>query len=271
MDKSDLAIAIAEYDSMLVGFSGGVDSSLLSVVARRVLGRDRSIAAVGTSPSLPKGQLEQARQIALQFDLNLVEVATDELDDPQYAANSTQRCYYCKRELWTKLVDAAREHGMSVVAEGTNADDLSEHRPGLAAADEFKIVQPLADAGYTKELVRAEARELGIPIWDAPAAPCLSSRLLYGLEVTRERLSQVEGGETLLRDLGVEGDMRVRHRGDEARIEVPASEFDKIREAKETIVSGFHKLGFVGVTLNLTGYRRGSLLTDKPPELEVLS
>jgi uncharacterized protein len=271
MDTSTLERVIAGYESMLVGFSGGVDSALLSVVARRVLGKDGTVAAVGTSPSLPSTQLEQARQIATQFDLNLIEVGTNELDDPEYAANSTQRCYYCKRELWTRLVDAAKEHGMSVVAEGTNADDLGEHRPGLAAADEFAIVKPLADAGYSKELVRSEARELGIPIWDSPAAPCLSSRVLYGLEVTPERLSQVEDGEALLRRLGIEGDMRVRHRGDEARIEVADSEFVKVRRAKSAIAAEFARLGFTQVTLDLTGYRRGSLLTDSPPEIEVLA
>ena len=271
MDKSPLELAIAKYDSMLVGFSGGVDSALLAVVARQELGKDRSLAAVGTSPSLPTKQLEQARQLAEQFDLNLIEVATSELDDPNYAANSTQRCYYCKRELWDKLVHVAKEHGMSVVAEGTNADDLGEHRPGLAAADEFQIVKPLAEAGYTKERVRAEARKLNIPIWDAPAAPCLSSRVQYGIEVTSERLSQVERGESVLRELGVIGDMRVRHRGDEARIEVPTSEFEKIRKASTTIATEFLKLGFQRVTLDLTGYRRGSMLFDGPPELEQLS
>jgi uncharacterized protein len=271
MDKSPLELVIARHESILVGFSGGVDSALLSVVARGVLGKERSLAAVGTSPSLPSKQLEQARQIAAQFDLNLIEVATAELDDPQYAANSTQRCYYCKRELWSKLIAAAKQHGMSAVAEGTNADDLGEHRPGLVAADEFAIVKPLAEAGYTKEMVRVEARKLGIPIWDAPAAPCLSSRLLYGLEVTPERLSQVENGEALLRALGIEGDMRVRHRGDEARIEVAASEFAKLRQAKVAIAAEFAKLGFAQVTLDLSGYRRGSMLTDAPPELEVLS
>ena len=271
MKRSRLELEIAKYDSMLVGFSGGVDSALLSVVARNVFGKRNSVAAVGTSPSLPAKQMEQAQQIAAQFDLNLIEVDTNELDDPHYTANSTQRCYYCKRELWTRLVDAAKEHGMSVVAEGTISDDLGEHRPGLVAADEHEIVKPLAEAGYSKEMVREEARELGIPIWDAPAAPCLSSRLLYGLEVTPERLAQVENGEALLRELGVEGDMRVRHRGDEARIEVAVSEFPKVRHAKGEISSGFAKLGFSQVTLDLTGYRRGSMLTDGPPELENLT
>ena len=267
---SPLERVLAAYDSLLIGFSGGVDSSLLAVVARRVLGKERAVAAVGTSLSLPAAQLEQARQIADQFDLNLHEVNTDELDDPHYVANTTQRCYYCKRELWTKLVGAAKALGMSAVAEGTNADDLGEHRPGLAAASEFAIKKPLADAGYTKAMVREEARMLGIPIWDAPAAPCLSSRLLYELPVTPERLSQVEAGEAFLRGLGIAGDLRVRHRGAEARIEVTKSEFPKVREAKGAIAGEFARLGFAQVTLDRSGYRRGSLLHESEPELEVL-
>ncbi len=271
MSRTPLERILAGYDSLLVGFSGGVDSALLSVVARNVLGKDGAVAAIGTSPSLPKKQLEQARQIAARFDMNLLEVRTDELDDPEYVANSTNRCYYCKRELWNKLIVTARECGMSAVAEGTNADDLVEHRPGLAAADEFQIVKPLAEAGYTKDRVRAEAHDLGIPIWDAPAAPCLSSRLQYGLSVTPERLSQVEGGEAFLRKVGVVGDLRVRHRGQEARIEVAESEFAKVREVGNLIVEEFSRIGFPQVTLSLAGYQRGSLLTDAPPELELLS
>ena len=244
MHRPPLERVLAGYDSLLIGFSGGVDSALLTVVARTVLGKERSVAAVGTSPSLPAAQLEQAREIAGLFDLNLHEIRTDELDDPHYVANTTLRCYYCKRELWTKLVDAAEELGMSAVAEGTNVDDLGEHRPGLAAADEFGIVKPLAEAGYTKGMVREDARKLGIPIWDAPAAPCLSSRVLYELPVTPERLSQVEGGEVFLRRLGIHGDIRVRHRGGEARIEVADSEFAKVREAKSAIAAEFTSLGF---------------------------
>ena len=270
MLSSPLEQVLAGYESLLIGFSGGVDSSLLTVKARQVLGKERTVAAVGTSPSLPSAQLEQARQIASQFDLNIYEINTDELDDPRYVANTPQRCYYCKSELWTKLVDAAKELGMAAVAEGTNADDLGEHRPGLAAADEFGIVKPLAEAGYTKDMVREEARKLGIPIWDAPAAPCLSSRLLYDLPVTPERLSQVEKGEAFLRGLGISGDLRVRHRGSEARLEVADSEFARVREGRNEIATEFAKLGFAKVTLDLSGYRRGSLLSDADHELEQL-
>ncbi len=271
MVKTALERLLEGYKSVLVGYSGGVDSSLLAVVARQVLGRDRSIAAIGISPSVATDQLKQARSIARQFDLNLVEVDTDELDDPNYVANSTERCYYCKRALWQKLVEVARAQGIAEVAEGTNADDLGEHRPGLKAASEFAVKRPLADVGMTKAMVRAEAKSLKIPIWNAPAAPCLSSRVLYGISVTPQRLSQVELGEALLRRLGVEGDMRVRHCGDEGRIEVHASEFEKIRTSKAIIADEFERLGFPKVTLDLAGYRRGNLLEGSGSKVEILS
>lgn len=271
MAKSLLEQLLEGYPSLLVGFSGGVDSALLAVKARQTLGIDRSLAVVGISPSVAVTQLTQAREIAAQFGLNLLEVETEELDDPHYTANSTDRCYYCKRALWKKLVEVAKQRGMSAIAEGTNADDLGEHRPGLKAASEFDIRRPLADAGLTKEMVRMEARALGIPIWNAPAAPCLSSRVLYGLSVTPLRLSQVEDGEIFLRSLGIEGDMRVRHYGDEARIEVKLTELEKVRSARSAIANEFSNLGFPKVTLDLAGYRRGKLLAGSEPELETLS
>jgi len=269
-DPSPLERILSEYPSVLVGYSGGVDSSLVAVVARRVLGRRRSLAAIGVSASLPQDQYRQAREIAEQFDLELVEVPTDELNDPHYTANAEDRCYHCKRELWLCLRNVAEDRGVDVLVDGTNADDLLEHRPGLQAAREFVIRSPLAEAGYTKSDVRAEAQELGIPIWDAPAAPCLSSRVLYGLEVTSERLSQVEHSEAFLRELGVSGDLRVRHRGEEARIEALPSEFAVIRDASDAISAWFTGLGFTRVTLDLGGYKRGSLLAGGDTELELL-
>jgi uncharacterized protein len=268
--SSPLERVIAGYESVLVGYSGGVDSALVAVMARQILGSQRSLAAIGVSPSLAREQYDRARDLAAQFDLNLVEVPTEELDDPRYASNPRDRCYFCKHELWSKLGALARERKLAVVADGTNADDLNEHRPGLNAAREFVIRSPLSDAGYTKDDVRREARALGIPQWDAPAAPCLSSRVLYGLEVNPQRLSQVEQGEAFIRSLGVTGDLRVRHRGDEARIEAAPSQFAAIRGERSAIVARFADLGFTKVTLDLAGYRRGSLLSNNESRLEYL-
>jgi uncharacterized protein len=268
--RSRLEAVVATYPSVLVGYSGGVDSALLAVVARRVLGFNRAVAALGISASYPEAQHEQALAVARGFDLHLLEVPTNELSDPNYVANAPSRCYFCKRELWGKLVAAARERNLAIVADGTNASDLGEHRPGLQAAAEYQIRSPLAEAGYTKADVRAEARALGIPVWAAPAAPCLSSRIMYGLRVTPGRLRQVEAGEALLRALGIEGDLRVRHRGDEARIEVQPSQFRRVRAHRDQLAIHFLDAGFASITLDLRGYRRGSFLAGEAPELEVL-
>jgi uncharacterized protein len=262
---------LAGFPSVLVGFSGGVDSAVLAVVARQVLGRSRAVAALGVAPSLAQDQREQAVNLAQQFDLDLVLAPTDELSDPGYVANAPSRCYFCKRELWAKLSAVAQERGLAVLADGTNAEDLGEHRPGLGAAREFGVRSPLAEAGYTKADVRRLARALELPIWNAPAAPCLASRIMYGLSVTPLRLRQVEAGERILRSLGVEGDLRVRHRGEEARIEVAPSAFERVRTHREQIARAFRTLGFARVTLDLLGYRRGSLLVSGEPPLEVLA
>lgn len=271
LQGSRLESVLERYGSVLVGYSGGVDSALVAVVGRRVLGKQRSVAAMGVSASLPRVQRDQATAIARQFDLELVEIPTDELEDSGYVANSPDRCFHCKNELWSKLAAAARERGLEVVADGTNLDDLGEHRPGLRAQRQWKVRSPLVEAEYTKSQVRSEARRLGIPIWNAPASPCLSSRIVYGLSVTRERLRQVERGEELLRALGVQGELRVRHWGDEARIEVAPSQFALIRRHADRIGRALLELGFERVTLDLRGYRRGSLLSGDRPELELLA
>lgn len=266
-----LEALLASFPSVLVGYSGGVDSGLVAVTARRVLGRDRVLAVTGTSASLPETQRAQAREIAGRFDVPWREEPTGELADPDYVANRPDRCYFCKRELWTRLSMVARARGLAAVADGTNVDDLGEHRPGVRAAGEFRIRSPLAESGLTKSDVRELARALEIPTWDAPAAPCLSSRILYGLAVTPERLRQVEAGEAVLRALGVRGDLRVRHRGAEARIEIAPAEFDRVRANRAAIADALHGLGFSVVTLDLVGYRRGSFLGGGEPELEVLA
>lgn len=269
--RSRLESVLEHYGSVLVGYSGGVDSALVAVVARKLLGKEGAVAALGVSASLPQIQRDQARSIARQFDLELVEIPTAELEDPDYVANSPERCFYCKSELWSKLTAAARERGFEVVADGTNLDDLGEHRPGLRAQRQWAVRSPLVEAEYTKSQVRSEARKLGIPIWNAPASPCLSSRILYGISVTPERLRQVEQGEAILRALGVQGDLRVRHRGSEARIEVAPSQFALIRRHADRIGCALLELGFERVTLDLRGYRRGNLLSRDQPELELLA
>ena len=266
-----LTDVVRSFQSVLVGYSGGVDSALLAVVARRTLGRDRTVAALGLRPSVSAEQRVQARRIAAQFDVRLIEIETREFEDPKYIQNATDRCYFCKRELWSRLADEATRLGMAVMADGTNADDSGDHRPGERAGHEHAVRSPLADLGFAKVDVRSAARSLGIPIWDAPAAPCLSSRVLYGLAVTPVRVGQVEAGEAILRRFGVEGDMRVRHRGDEARIEVVASQQETIRRHRDAIGGELLDLGFERVTLDVGGYRRGSFLKAGSHAVELLA
>lgn len=271
MSSEVLDRILAGFPSLLIGYSGGVDSALLAVRTRRVLGRGRMLAVLGVSPSLAEEQHRRARELAEQFDVPLLELATHELEQPGYVANAPDRCYFCKRELWARLHEVAAERGLAAVADGTNADDFGDHRPGLRAADERGIRAPLAEAGYDKNAVRREARALGIPIWAAPAAPCLASRIRYGLSVTPARLRQVERAEALVRGLGVTGDLRVRHRGDEARIEVQPSELAVVRGAIDRIAGPLLALGFARITLDLGGYRRGSLLADRSDAVVVLA
>src|SRR5712671_2853193 len=218
-----LRALLRTFPSVLLGYSGGVDSALLAVVLRQELGKERVLAAIGRSASYPDAQWQVAREVAARFDIPLVEIETHELEDANYLANPTNRCFYCKTELWHRLVPLAQERGLAVVCDGTNADDLREHRPGKAAGAAAGVRSPLAEAGMTKAEIRAASRELGLPTWDAPAAPCLSSRVQYGLSITPSRLKQVERGEAFLRGLGISGDLRVRHGGEVARIEVESS------------------------------------------------
>jgi uncharacterized protein len=259
-----LRAELARLESVVLGFSGGVDSALLAVVGTEVLGPGRFLAVMGLSPSYPEVQRFAARDLAGRFRIPLLELETRELDDPRYAANPTNRCYFCKAELWRRLGSVAADRGFRSVVDGTNRDDLGEHRPGLRAAAEHGIRSPLADLGWTKADVRAAARQLGIPNWDHPASPCLSSRIQYGLGVTEPRLRQVESGEAFLRSLGVTGSLRVRHLGDRARLEVEPGEFDLLDTRWDDVQRFFGELGFAAVERDVQGYRRGSLLTLAP-------
>lgn len=262
---AQLRALVRSYPSALVAYSGGVDSALLAVVVRQELGRDRMVAAVGRSASYPAAQWATARAVAQRFDVPLVELDTHELEDPDYLANPTNRCFFCKTELWRRLVPEARGRGLAVVCDGTNADDLREHRPGHVAGQAAGVRSPLAEAGLTKADVRQAARELGLPVWDAPAAPCLSSRVAYGIPITSQRLAQVERAEAYLRELGVTGDLRVRHRGDEggARIEVEPRWVPWVTARLTAVRERLTALGFAGVEVDPRGYRRGSLLAER--------
>jgi pyridinium-3,5-biscarboxylic acid mononucleotide sulfurtransferase len=258
----DLQALLKTFPSVLVGYSGGVDSALLAVVARRELGRDRVLGAIGRSASYPEAQWATAREVADRFDVPVLEIETRELDDPRYLANPTNRCFFCKTELWSRLLPVAKERGLAVVCDGTNADDLTEHRPGYAAGRAAGVRSPLAEVGMTKAHVREAARDLGLPVWDAPAAPCLSSRVMYGLEITPERLKQVERAEAHLKSLGFAGDLRVRHRGGSARVEVESARVAEARARWAEIEPPLLALGFRAVELAPEGYRRGGLLHE---------
>ena len=246
--------------SAVLGYSGGVDSAVLAVVASRVLGPLRFVAVIGRSASYPAVQWRNAVELAVRFGVPLLEVDTHELADPEYVANPLNRCYFCKSELWRVLGAVAAERQFEHLLDGTNVDDLSEHRPGAEAGAARQVHSPFVDLGWTKADVRDAARQLGLPTWDAPAAPCLSSRIQFGLSVTAERLLQVERAEAVIREFGVTGDVRVRHLGDLARVEVVAAERPIVEARWGEIAGRLCALGFAEAELDARGYRRGSLL-----------
>ena len=245
---------------VVLGYSGGVDSAVLAVAGTRALGRERFLAVIGRSASYPENQYDTALRIARDFGIPVREIDTRELSDPRYLGNSTERCYFCKSELWARLSGVAEEMRFDTIIDGTNADDLGEHRPGLRASREQAVRSPLAEIGWTKAQVRAAAHSFGLPTWDAPAAPCLSSRVMYGLGITPERLRQVELGESFLRSIGVAGDIRVRHHGDKARLELQPDQMAWVRNQWTRVEATFLDLGFHAVELDPRGYRRGGLL-----------
>src|SRR3989449_7477190 len=232
------------------------------------------MAAIGRSASYPLAQWQAARALALRFDIPLVQIETRELEDPNYVANPTNRCFYCKTELWGRLVPEARARGIAVVCDGTNADDLGggEHRPGYAAGRSAGVRSPLAEVGMTKAQVREASRGLGVPTWDAPAAPCLSSRVVYGLTITPERLRQVEAAERYLRELGVTGDLRVRHHGGSgARIEVEPPWVPWLEQRLDRVTARLVALGVGGGGGGPRGHRRRRLLRGGRPGLGAFS
>jgi uncharacterized protein len=247
--------------SVLIGFSGGVDSTYLACVALDALGAEQVLAVIGRSASYPLEQWAKAREVAARFGVPVLELDTDELNDPRYAANPSNRCYFCKTELWSRLIPVARERGFSAVIDGTNADDLGGHRPGKAAAAEQGVESPLALLGFTKDDIRERSRARGIPTWSQPSSPCLASRLPYGTAVTPLRLGKVEAAERALRAIGVTGNLRVRYYGDTARLELDADQLARWRAEPErdAVRKAVADVGFVRVEFDLRGFRSGAL------------
>ena len=248
------------YGSVLVAFSGGADSALLLKVALETLGPDNLLAVTGVSESLAPSELGEARNLAAQIGAPFLELRTYETQDENYLSNPTNRCYFCKSELFTRLLDITKQHNKAVVVDGSNFDDLGDHRPGMVAGHERGVQSPLQLAGLTKAEIREFSRQMGLPTWDKPAAPCLSSRIPYGQRVTPEKLRQIGEAELLLRRLGYR-EMRVRHHESIARIELKPDDMARLLTSGDyqQVEKHLRELGFRYVTLDLRGLRSGSL------------
>ena len=245
--------------SLLVAYSGGVDSSYLAYVATSEIGQ-KALCVLGLSPSVSGVQQEESASLAEDCGFRFRIVQTEEFADPNYVANPDNRCYFCKSELFEKLKVIADKEGIATIVDGTNFDDVGGHRPGRLAAEEKSVRSPLVEFGMTKKDIRELSRRHGLPTWDKPASPCLSSRIAYGVPVTIARLSKVEKGEALLRKYGFR-EFRLRVHGELARIEVSPDEFDQILDRRiiQELSTAIRSLGFKYVTLDLQGYRSGAL------------
>jgi pyridinium-3,5-biscarboxylic acid mononucleotide sulfurtransferase len=257
--EATLLARLRRLSSIVVAYSGGVDSAYLAWAASRALG-DRALSVTADSASYPARHREMALAIARQFSLNHEIIHTGELERPEYRANNPDRCYHCKNELFTHLTRLAGERGFAAVADGSNADDRGDYRPGRRAAHELGVISPLDDVGLTKDDVRRLSREAGLPTWDEPASACLSSRIPYYSEVTEAKLQVIEQAEEAVRALGFRV-LRVRHHGEIARIEVARDEMTRLLdpEISGAVDRALRRLGFRFVTVDLKGYRLGSL------------
>ncbi len=255
-----LLATLRSYGSCAVAFSGGVDSAVVAQAAYQALG-DRAVAVLADSPSLASGEREAATAVARQIGIQLIIIQTQEVSDPAYRQNSLSRCYHCKDHLYQQLAKLQQQDNLQVIVNGTNADDLNDYRPGLAAASQWQVRSPLAECQLTKDAVRQIAFFWGLPVWDKPATPCLSSRIAYGQEVTSQRLAQIDAAEAFLKSLGL-SEVRVRYHGDDlARVEVPTKEIAWLCSPpiREQLVRRLSELGFRHITVDLQGFRSGSL------------
>ena len=262
-----LETRLKQLGKLMVAYSGGVDSAFLAGTAHRILG-DNMLAVLADSASLARRDMEQACVFAQSLGMPLQVVETQELDKPEYARNDANRCFHCKDELFVTMKTLGIKLGFSSIAYGMNADDTKDYRPGQRAAKDHEVLAPLAEAGLTKLEVRALSKAAGYPLWDRPAAPCLSSRVEYGRTVTREVLEQVEKGEEAMRQLGFR-ELRVRHHGELARVEIARNELPRAltMEMMDAITAALKQAGFQYVTLDTTGFRSGSLNAILPVEV----